>query len=45
MAVVAVRRPEAIVYQATALVDLSDLKHFDRAFRHTTLLRPGVQTR
>jgi nucleoside-diphosphate-sugar epimerase len=40
MAAVVVRRLEAIVHQATALADLSDLKHLDRAFRHTNLLRP-----
>ena len=39
MAAVVVRRPDAIVHRATALADLCDLKHFDRAFRHTNLLR------
>jgi hypothetical protein len=39
MAAVVVRRPDAIVHHATALADLSDLKHFDRPFRHTNLLR------
>ncbi len=31
--------PEAIVHQATALGDLSDLKHFDRTFAQTNRLR------
>ncbi len=31
--------PEAIVHQATALADLSDLKHFDRTFAQTNRLR------
>src|SRR5918994_1902777 len=31
--------PEAIVHQATALTDLRDLKHFDRAFAQTNRLR------
>jgi hypothetical protein len=36
---VAAVRPDAIVYQATALSDLSDLKHFDRSFAQTNRLR------
>lgn len=28
-------RPDAIIYQATALAELSDLKHFDRSFAQT----------
>lgn len=32
-------RPDAIVYQATALSDLSDFKHFDRSFAETNRLR------
>jgi nucleoside-diphosphate-sugar epimerase len=31
--------PEAIVHQATALADMSDLKHFDRTFAQTNRLR------
>jgi nucleoside-diphosphate-sugar epimerase len=31
--------PEAIVHEATALTDLSDLKHFDRSFHQTNRLR------
>jgi 2-alkyl-3-oxoalkanoate reductase len=31
--------PEAIVHQATALANLSDLKHFDRSFAQTNRLR------
>ena len=31
--------PDAIVYEATALADLSDFKHFDRSFAQTNLLR------
>jgi nucleoside-diphosphate-sugar epimerase len=36
---VAAVRPDAIIYQATALSDLSDLKHFDRSFAQTNRLR------
>ena len=36
---VAAVRPDAIVYQATALSDLSDFKHFDRSFAQTNRLR------
>ncbi len=36
---VAATRPDAIVYQATALADLSDFKHFDRSFAQTNRLR------
>ena len=32
-------RPDAIIYQATALSGLSDLKHFDRSFAQTNRLR------
>jgi nucleoside-diphosphate-sugar epimerase len=32
-------RPDAIVYQATALSGLSDFKHFDRSFAQTNRLR------
>jgi nucleoside-diphosphate-sugar epimerase len=31
--------PAAIIHEATALADLSDLKHFDRTFRQTNRLR------
>jgi 2-alkyl-3-oxoalkanoate reductase len=36
---VAAAQPDAIVHQATALTGLSDLKHFDRSFAATNLLR------
>jgi nucleoside-diphosphate-sugar epimerase len=36
---VTVARPDAIVYQATALSDLRDFKHFDRSFAQTNRLR------
>ncbi|HLH70685.1 MAG TPA: NAD(P)-dependent oxidoreductase [Candidatus Dormibacteraeota bacterium] len=36
---VATVRPDAIVYEATALSNLSDLKHFDRSFAQTNRLR------
>jgi 2-alkyl-3-oxoalkanoate reductase len=36
---VAAVNPDAIVYQATALSGLSDLKHFDRSFAQTNRLR------
>jgi nucleoside-diphosphate-sugar epimerase len=36
---VAAVRPDAIVYQATALSELSDFKHFDRSFAQTNRLR------
>ena len=36
---VAAVRADAIVYQATALSDLSDFKHFDRSFAQTNRLR------
>jgi nucleoside-diphosphate-sugar epimerase len=32
-------QPEAVIYQATALAGLSDLKHFDRSFAATNRLR------
>ena len=32
-------RPDAIIYQATALSNLSDFKHFDRSFAETNRLR------
>ncbi|HTW08478.1 MAG TPA: NAD(P)-dependent oxidoreductase [Acidimicrobiales bacterium] len=32
-------RPEAVIYQATALADLSDLKNFDASFSSTNKLR------
>jgi nucleoside-diphosphate-sugar epimerase len=32
-------QPDAIVYEATALADLSDFKHFDRSFAQTNRLR------
>ena len=38
-AAVAAARPDAIIYQATALADLSDFKHFDRSFAQTNRLR------
>jgi 2-alkyl-3-oxoalkanoate reductase len=36
---VAATRPDAIIYQATALAELSDFKHFDRGFAQTNRLR------
>jgi nucleoside-diphosphate-sugar epimerase len=36
---VAAARPDAIVHQATALTGMSDIKHFDRTFARTNLLR------
>ena len=39
MAAVVVPRPDAIVHQATALADLSDLEHFDCTLHQTNLLR------
>jgi nucleoside-diphosphate-sugar epimerase len=38
-AAVAAARPDAIIYQATALAELSDFKHFDRSFAQTNRLR------
>jgi nucleoside-diphosphate-sugar epimerase len=38
-AVVAAARPDAIIYQATALAGLTDFKNFDRGFAQTNLLR------
>ncbi|HKO23747.1 MAG TPA: NAD(P)-dependent oxidoreductase, partial [Chloroflexota bacterium] len=38
-AAVAATRPDAIIYQATALAELSDIKHFDRGFAQTNRLR------
>lgn len=32
-------RPDAVIYQATALSNLSDFRHFDRSFAETNLLR------
>jgi nucleoside-diphosphate-sugar epimerase len=37
--VVAASRPDAIIYEATALADLRDFKHFDRSFAQTNRLR------
>ncbi|HZU77308.1 MAG TPA: NAD(P)-dependent oxidoreductase [Dehalococcoidia bacterium] len=36
---VAAIRPDAIIYEATALADLRDFKHFDRSFAQTNRLR------
>jgi 2-alkyl-3-oxoalkanoate reductase len=36
---VAAARPDAIIYQATALTELSDFKHFDASFAATNRLR------
>jgi 2-alkyl-3-oxoalkanoate reductase len=36
---VAATHPDAIIYQATSLSDLSDFKHFDRSFAQTNRLR------
>src|SRR5919199_473566 len=36
---VAAARPDAIIYQSTALAELGDLKHFDRSFAQTNRLR------
>lgn len=36
---VAAAQPDAIIYQATALAELSDFKHFDRSFAQTNRLR------
>ncbi|MFY9719305.1 MAG: NAD(P)-dependent oxidoreductase [Candidatus Cybelea sp.] len=36
---VAAVRPDAVVYEATALAELSDFKHFDRSFAQTNRLR------
>jgi nucleoside-diphosphate-sugar epimerase len=36
---VASARPDAIVYEATALANLKDFKHFDRSFAQTNRLR------
>ena len=36
---VAAVRPDAIIYQSTALANLSDFKHFDRSFAQTNRLR------
>jgi 2-alkyl-3-oxoalkanoate reductase len=38
-AAVAAAHPDAIIYQATALAGLSDLKHFDASFAATSRLR------
>jgi 2-alkyl-3-oxoalkanoate reductase len=38
-AAVAAAQPDAIIYQATALAELSDFKHFDRSFAQTNRLR------
>lgn len=32
-------RPDAVIYEATALADVSDFKHFDRSFAQTNRLR------
>ncbi len=34
-----ITRPDAVIYEATALAGLSDLKHFDRSFAQTNRLR------
>ena len=39
MRAVVAQSPDAIVHQATALSNLTDLKHFDRTFHQTNLLR------
>ncbi|HLG70929.1 MAG TPA: NAD(P)-dependent oxidoreductase [Chloroflexota bacterium] len=36
---VAATRPEAIIYEPTALADVTDLRHFDRSFAATSRLR------
>ena len=36
---IAAVRPEAVIYQATALTGISDFKHFDRSFAQTNRLR------
>ncbi|HLG70789.1 MAG TPA: NAD(P)-dependent oxidoreductase [Chloroflexota bacterium] len=36
---VAATRPEAIIYEPTALADVTDLRHFDRSFAVTSRLR------
>ncbi len=36
---VAATKPDAIIYQATSLADLSDFKNFDRSFAQTNRLR------
>ena len=36
---IAAARPDAIIYQSTALAELGDLKHFDRSFAQTNRLR------
>jgi nucleoside-diphosphate-sugar epimerase len=33
------KRPDAVIYQATSLADVSDFKHFDRSFALTNRLR------
>ena len=38
-AAIAAARPDAIIYQSTALAELGDLKHFDRSFAQTNRLR------
>lgn len=38
-AAVAAARPDAIIYEATSLANLGDLKHFDRSFAQTNQLR------
>ena len=38
-AAVTAAQPEAVIYQATALTGLSDLRHFDRSFADTNRLR------
>jgi 2-alkyl-3-oxoalkanoate reductase len=35
----AATRPDAVIYQATALANISDFKHFDRSFAQTNRLR------
>jgi 2-alkyl-3-oxoalkanoate reductase len=35
----AAARPDAVIYEATALANLSDFKHFDRSFAQTNRLR------
>jgi 2-alkyl-3-oxoalkanoate reductase len=39
MSAVAAARPDAVIYQSTALSDLRDFRHFDRSFAQTNRLR------
>ena len=38
------QKPDAIVHQATALANLTDLKNFDRSFHQRTSCEPGAPT-